>query len=142
MSHGSTVVIHYTLSLGDGTEVDTTQGGEPLQFRIGDGSLEAGLECLLLELLPGDKRRFHLSPGAAFGDPDPASVHTLGRAEFPAGMQLREGVVVGFTTPSGEEIAGTIMDLVGESVVVDFNHPLAGRTLDFEVEIVSVDRNG
>ncbi len=139
ISHGSSVVMHYTLTLDDGTEVDSTLGVEPLEFRIGDGTLDAGLESLLLELYPGNKRRFHLSPGAAFGDPDPANVHSMDRVEFPPGMQLQEGVVVGFTTPSGEEIGGTIMELVGDSVMVDFNHPLAGRTLDFEVEIISVE---
>ncbi len=130
--------MHYTLSLKDGTVVDSTEGEGPLGLRIGDGTLDAGLEKLLVGMRAGGKRSFRISPGGAFGEPEPANVHSMDRSEFPAGMQLKEGVVVGFTTPSGEEVAGTLMEVMDSSVLVDFNHPLAGRELDFEVEIISV----
>ncbi len=143
MSHaideGSEVVMHYTLSLADGTVADSSRQGEPLRFVLGDGTLETGLEALLHGLHGGDRARFNLAPGQAFGERDPASVHGMPRAEFPADLALAEGTVVEFTTPGGDTVPGTVVELDQDSVTVDFNHPLAERDLSFEVEIISVD---
>jgi FKBP-type peptidyl-prolyl cis-trans isomerase SlpA len=135
---GRQVEMRFRLQLEDGTEVEATAEGETFVFEMGDGTLDAGLEARLEGLTPGRKATFRLAPGEAFGDPDPAAVHPMARDEFPADMELAPGAVVGFTTPAGDEVAGTVMELLGQTVVMDFNHPLAGRALVFQVEILAV----
>ncbi len=130
--------MHFTLSFPNGTVVDSTQGGEPMAFVMGDGSLDPGLEQLLLGLKQAVRVRFNLMPGQAFGESDPGNVHRMAREEFPEGMALEEGTVVGFGTPTGDEFPGTVIAVNEDAVEVDFNHPLASRELVFEVEVVSV----
>ena len=138
IAQGSRVVMHFTLSLTDGTVVETSDGDEPMTFNMGDGSLDAGLEHVLLGLHPGVRVRFNLSPGQEFGESDPTNVHHMARGEFPPDMVLEEGTVVGFATPSGDEVPGTVVSADDKAVEVDFNHPLAGRALIFDVEVISV----
>ncbi len=138
----SEVVMHFSLLLADGTVVDSSRGGDPMGFVLGVGTLETGLEVLLHGLCAGDRAQFNLAPGQAFGQPDPAGVHQMARAEFPADLNLEEGAVVEFTTPGGDSVPGTVVGFDGSEVTVDFNHPLAGRELRFEVEILSVNTPG
>ncbi len=139
IEQGSEVLMHFTLALADGTVVDGSEQGGPLRFVAGDGTLETGLEELLYGMRAGDKACFNLAPGQAFGEPDPTNVHSMPRSEFPADMALQEGAVVEFTTPGGAAVPGTVLELAEDSVMVDFNHPLAGRQLTFEVEILEVN---
>ena len=110
-----------------------------MRFVLGDGTLETGLEVLLRGLHDGDRARFGLAPGQAFGERDPASVYGMPRTEFPADMALVEGTVVEFTTPGGDTVPGTVVEVDEDAVTVDFNHPLAERELSFEVEIIAVN---
>ena len=135
---GSEVLMHFTLSLADGTVADSTREGEPLRFVMGDGTLIEGLELVLYGLKQGDRQCLSIEPRDAFGFPDEDNIHTMPRSEFPADMQLEPGVIIGFTTPSGEEVPGAIQEVEGDEVVVDFNHPLAGHEVIFDVEILEV----
>lgn len=135
---GTKVTMHFTLSLTDGTVADSTDKSEPMTFTMGDGTLVEGLEMVLYGLKVGDKQCLEIGPRDTFGFPDEDNFHTLPRSEFAEGLPLEEGTVLGFTTPSGEEVPGTIHELRDEEVVVDFNHPLAGRPVVFDVEIVDI----
>ena len=134
----STVTLHLTLTLEDGTVAESTLGEEPLTFTMGDGTLVHGLELALYGLVPGDVQRLELYPEQAFGLRDPVNVHTMPRSDFDTGIELAEGVIVGFETPEGEELAGAILAIDEDTVNVDFNHPMAGHTIIFEVEIIEV----
>ena len=138
ISPGSTVTLHLSLALEDGTVAESTFDDEPLTFTMGDGTLVEGLELGLYGLKAGATQRPVLQPQQAFGLHDPDKLHQLARADFSPQLQLEPGVIIGFDTPSGEELSGTIISLTDETVIVDFNHPLAGRVVVFEVEIVSV----
>jgi len=135
---GSEVLMHFTLSLTDGTVADSTREGEPLRFVMGDGSLIEGLELVLYGLKQGDLQCLSIEPRDAFGFPDEENIHTMPRSEFPADIQLEAGLIIGFTTPSGEEVPGAIQEIKDDEVVVDFNHPLAGHEIVFDVEILEV----
>lgn len=135
---GSEVRLHLSITLEDGTEALSTFGEEPLQLRIGDGTLVEGLELALIGLAAGDHQRLRVEPQYAYGFPQAERVQTLDPAQFPAGMDLQPGLVVGFTGPDGAEVAGTIRGLGPDGVRVDFNHPLAGHELLYEVEILEV----
>lgn len=135
----SEVVMHYTLTLRDGTVADTSRGEQPLRFTLGDDTLIAGLERVLYGLKPGDRQVLCIAPADAFGYPDESNVHALPRADFPDDMELEPGVVIEFGLPSGEPVPGTVTELRDDEVVVDFNHPLAGHEISFDVEILAVD---
>ena len=135
---GSEVLMHFTLSLTDGTVADSTVEGEPLRFVMGDGSLIEGLELVLYGLKQGDRQCLSIEPRDAFGFPEEENIHTMSRSEFPEDIQLEVGQIIGFTTPSGEEVPGAIKEIKDEEVVVDFNHPLAGHEIIFDVEILEV----
>ena len=136
---GSKVRMHFNITLEDGTVAETTRDdNEPIEFIMGDGTMVQGLELALYGLKAGDKQTLTIEPKLAFGYPDPNNVHSMPRDDFPTGMQLAKGVIVGFNTPAGDEVPGTIMEVGESEVKVDFNHPLAGHEITFEVEIISV----
>lgn len=130
--------MHFSLTLTDGTVAENSFHDEPMQFTVGDGTMIEGLESLLYGLKAGDRKRVTINPADAFGDPSEENVHNLPRSEFSEELQLEPDLVVAFTTPSGEEIPGTILEVSNDEVKVDFNHPLAGHELIFEFEIIDV----
>jgi len=137
--------LHYRLLLEDTTVVDSSYDcHEPLRFVIGDGTLIDSLETTLLGLTSGAKQTVQLSPENAYGVSDESDIHAMQRSEFGDAIKLKAGVVIGFDTPSGEQIPGTVVDMDEHIVRVDFSHPLANRTIIFEVEIIAVepDDNG
>jgi len=135
----SEVVMHYALTLEDGTVADTSRGGQPLRFTLGDETMIVGLERALFGLKPGDRQVLRIAPADAFGYPDESSIHILPRTDFPEHMELEPGVIIEFALPSGEPVPGMVAELRGDEVVVDFNHPLAGHEITFDVEILAVD---
>jgi len=135
---GSKVHRHFTLSLADGPVADSTNEGEPLRFVMGDGTLIEGLELVLYGLKQGDRQCLSIEPRDAFGFPDEENIHTMPRSEFPTDIPLEDGLIIGFTTPSGEEVPGAIKEIKDDEVVVDFNHPLAGWIVIYEVAIIEV----
>jgi FKBP-type peptidyl-prolyl cis-trans isomerase SlpA len=141
---GSEVVLHVRIQLDNGITVEDTHAtGDPLCLRIGDGSLLARLEALLLGLQAGDKRSWSLAPGAAFGTHDAANVKWLAREHFPATLDIAAGQIIAFSLPDGSEVPGSVLEAGEDDLVqVDFNHPLAGRTIRFEVEIIAVAETG
>jgi FKBP-type peptidyl-prolyl cis-trans isomerase SlpA len=138
ISPESTVTLHLSLTLEDGTVAESTFDDAPLTFTLGDGTLVEGLELGLYGLRAGDTQRLSLFPEQAYGLRDPEKIHLLPRTDFPADMALEPGCVIGFDTPAGEELAGMVVAAEGDAVEVDFNHPLAGHVVIFDVEIVEV----
>lgn len=122
----------------DGTIAENSFNDEPMQFVIGDGTMIEGLESVLYGLQVGDRKKLTLNFNDAFGESSSENVHTLTRSEFPTDFQLSPRQIIGFTTPSGEEVPGTILEVFEDEVIVDFNHPLAGHDLVFEFEIIDV----
>jgi FKBP-type peptidyl-prolyl cis-trans isomerase SlpA len=136
---GSKVCLHFTVSLEDGTIAETTRDdNEPMEFVIGDGTMIQGLELALYGLKAADKQTLTIEPKLAFGYHDPENIHKMSRDEFPKDMQLAKGVIIEFNTPAGDEVPGMILDVGESEVEVDFNHPLAGHEITFDVEILSV----
>lgn len=135
---GAEVLMHFKLSLEDGTVADESEPGEPLRFIMGDGTMIPGLEMILYGLKVGDRENLRIGPQDAFGYADPSNVHSMARSDFGPEFDLQPGLVIAFTTPSGEEVPGIIREVHDDSVQVDFNHPLAGHEVRFEVEILEV----
>lgn len=136
---GSTVIFHFDIKLSDGSAAESTRvHNKPAKLQMGDGSLSPAFEAQLGGMAAGDKRTFTLAPEDAYGMPNPDNIYYVDRSKFSADAPAKVGMIVGFAMPDGSELPGLIREVVGESVTVDFNHPLAGQTLTFSVEIVQV----
>ena len=136
---GSKVTLHFALRLADGTVADSSFDNEPVSFVVGDGALDKGLELALIGLGAGDRQTLTLMPGQAFGEREDAALQWVARDQFPPDMALQEGQIIGFTGRAGEDVAGAVIEIQQQRVRMDFNHPLAGREIEFEVEILSVE---
>jgi len=136
--HGSEVLMHFTIFLEDGTVAETTEGEEPLHFVMGDETLAEGLELALFGLKAGDKQSLKIGPETAYGYPEPNNIYSMARTDFPEDMELERGMIVSFAIPDGEEFPGMITEVDKKQVTVDFNHPLSGHEILFEVEILKV----
>ena len=136
ISEGSRVKLHFSLHLDSGEEVDTTRRGRPATFDYGDGQLLPGFEAALLGMKAGDDAQIRLSPEQAFGPHRQENVQLLERRSFEA-VELEPGLIVSFAGPGGE-LPGVVTRVFEERVEVDFNHPLAGREVIFDVSILSV----
>ena len=134
----SQVTLHFALRLEDGTDVDSTFSRDPASLTIGDGNLPEAFERCLHGLMAGDRQSFTLAPEDAFGQPNPNNVQTFKRREFAPDLELEEGLVLSFADAAKAEVPGVIKSFDDDTVEVDFNHPLAGRTLTFEVEVIDV----
>ncbi|MCU4676284.1 FKBP-type peptidyl-prolyl cis-trans isomerase [Catenovulum sp. 2E275] len=140
INSGSEVVMHFAIRLEDGSAAESTKvHNKPAKFVMGDGSLTENFESCLLGLKAGDNKTFKLKPEDAFGLPNPDNIYHLDKNKFSADVPASVGEIIAFTQPDGQEIAGIVRDVAGNSVTVDFNHPLAGLNLEFEVEIISVN---
>jgi FKBP-type peptidyl-prolyl cis-trans isomerase SlpA len=135
----SEVLMHFSIKLSDGSAVDSTKvDNKPAKFVMGDGSLTPGFEACLLGLAEGSSETFTLGPEAAFGLPNPDNFHYIDLSKFSADVPAEIGTIITFTQPDGTELPGIIREVVAESVTVDFNHPLAGQTVTFDVEVLTV----
>lgn len=136
----SAVLVHFTLKLDDGSTAESTRNnGKPALFRLGDGSLSEGLEQHLLGLKDGDKTTFSLEPDAAFGITTPDLIQYFSRREFMDAGEPEIGAIMLFTAMDCSEMPGVIREINGDSITVDFNHPLAGHTVHFDIEVLEVD---
>ena len=139
VSEGTRVFLNFSVSLEDGSEVDTNFGGDSVNFVIGDGSLLPGFERLLFGMSPGERQMFVVSPENAFGQPNDNNVQVLPRDQFDEDSDLEVGLVYSFADASGGEVPGMVVSFDDSEVTVDFNHPLSGRTILFDVLIHRVE---
>ena len=131
------VTLHFALKLENGDVVDSTFDKQPATFKVGDGNLLPGFEVALYGFKAGDKRNLQIEPENAFGQPNPQNVQVMPRSQF-ADMELSEGLLVIFNDAANAELPGVVKAFDDAQVTVDFNHPLAGKTLSFDVEIIEV----
>lgn len=121
-----------------GHEVANTFKTRPETFTLGQGEIDPRLELCLTGLHQGEHRLFQLEPWQAFGEHHDDLVQTLPRTDFPTDMELAVDHLVDFDLPNGETLQGRVLELSGDSVRLDFNHPLAGLPVEFEVEILDI----
>lgn len=137
IAEGKKVALHFSLSLADGTLVDSTrERPEPAEFVVGDDSFLPGFEKALMGLQAGDRRSVFIQAKNAFGEWNPDNQQVFTRVQF-SQMNLEIGLVISFADKGGQ-LPGVVKAFDEETVTVDFNHPLAGRDISFEVDIVRV----
>ncbi|HZD24865.1 MAG TPA: peptidylprolyl isomerase [Alphaproteobacteria bacterium] len=138
---GDTVAVHYTGTLSDGSEFDSSAGGEPISFTIGEGQVISGFEEAVVGMNPGEAKDITIPAEEAYGERRPELVQQVGRDQIPSEIDLQPGVRLQAQTPNGETLVLTVTDVVDDQVTLDANHPLAGEDLSFRLELVKVDES-
>ncbi len=144
IAEGSQVLLHFEVSLENGTVIDSTfTRPEPVSLTIGDGSLLEGFEKVLMNLRAGDTRTAHLEPEQAFGEWNADNVQTFSTAQFAAtGSSPEIGMMMEFEDKGKNTLPGVVSNVTADDVEVDFNHPLAGQPVLFKVQIFKVTPAG
>ena len=135
---GDTVRIHYTGTLDDGTVFDSSQGREPLEFTVGSGEIIPGLDNALPGMAEGEQKSVSVPADEAYGQHDPNGRQEVPRDQIPEHIPLDPGTALQMQTPDGQAVPVTVAEVTDEVVVLDANHPLAGKDLTFEVEMVEI----
>jgi FKBP-type peptidyl-prolyl cis-trans isomerase 2 len=137
---GNTVQIHYTGTLNDGSVFDTSEGRAPLSFTLGAGEIIPGLDAAIDGMEVGEKKSVTIPSDEAYGDYQPEARQAVPRESIPDHIPLDPGTMLQMQTPDGRAVAVTVAEADEASVTLDANHPLAGKDLTFDVEVVRVDR--
>lgn len=133
---GDTLQLRYALRPRGGEDiVSNFDDAEPETVTLGDGTLAPMLEQWLLDLVPGERHVFLLDAWQAFGASQAELIQTLPKSDLPDDMELQIDHLVEFSMPNGQTVAGRILEIGDDAVKVDFNHPLADLSIEFEVEI-------
>ncbi len=138
IAENSRVTLHFAIKLADGQVIDSNFDAEPAVFSVGDGQMLEGFERALFGLNIGDEKQFEILPEQGFGMTNPNNMQKFPRSQF-KDMELEQGLVISFSDAGNSELPGVISEFNDDKVTVDFNHPLAGQTLLFDVKIIAVD---
>jgi FKBP-type peptidyl-prolyl cis-trans isomerase SlpA len=134
------ITLHFSIQLSDGELIDSTREKSPATFVYGDGNLLPNIEKLLLGLKVGQRRSFVLPAKKAFGEYNTDNEQAIPRTQFSDDMDLQEGLLIGFSDASGEELPGLVKSINEQFVLIDFNHPLAGKEIIFDAEILALEK--
>lgn len=136
--HGKTVHIHYTGRLTDGTIFDSSNGRDPLAFEMGSGQVIPGLDAGLRGMALGDKKTIEIPFAQAYGEHYPEGIQTIDRTQLPPEIEPQPGMQLQASGPNGEAVNLVIITVEEATITMDANHPLAGKDLIFDVELVAV----
>ena len=134
----SYIALHYRVANSDDVELVSTFGGGPATMMLGTGELAPPLEQCLIGITPGERHVFLLEPDQAFGAHNPGLVQRVGVGDLPANASPELHGMIEFASPAGDKFTGVVRELDSETVLVDFNHPLAGKSIRFEVEVLGI----
>lgn len=137
-AHGDTVKVHYRGTLQDGSEFDSSRDREPITVTIGGGQFIQAFEQALLGMVAGDQKTVTIESGDAFGERRSDLIQEVNRSQIPPDVQLEVDGALFVRGPGGEPIRLTVTSLSEETVTLDANHPLAGKDLTFEIELVEI----
>ncbi len=139
--NGSVVSVHYRGTLNDETEFDSSYDrGEPISVAIGTGQVLPGFENALMGMQVGEKKEFSLTSNEAYGPVDPQVIQPVPTDNFPPGFEFVEGAMVQGTGPDGRPVIATVQEINGDVVMLDFNHPMAGKDLTFAIEVMGIEQ--
>jgi peptidylprolyl isomerase len=137
-SNGDTVRIHYTGTLKDGTEFDSSSGRDPLEFKLGEQTILPTLEASVVGMAVGDTAKVEIAAADAYGPRIDEAVQVVERTMIPEEINVTVGNQLQATAPDGQTLVFTIVDANDQSVTLDGNHPLAGEDLTFDIELVEI----
>lgn len=135
---GDKVSIHYTGTLDDGTQFDSSREREPLEFEVGAGQIIPGLDQALPGMSEGETKKVAVAAEDAYGPRNPEAKQAVPRAEIPDHIPLDLGTQLQVQTQDGQAMPVVVAEVSDDTVVLDANHPLAGETLNFDIEVVKI----
>jgi len=136
---GDTVKVHYTGKLEDGSVFDFSADGDPLEFTIGEGRIILGFEEAVKGMEAGESKTVNISPEDAYGAYQEELVVMIERKEFPPHLEPEAGQELQISQPNGATAVVTVVEVTDSVVKIDANHPLAGKDLTFDIELVAID---
>ena len=141
-TQGDTVKVHYKGTLNDGSQFDSSyERGEPIAFTVGGGQMIQGFDDAVFGMTVGEVKNITLTPDEAYGDVNPDAQTTLNKDTFPEDFEFNSVDKVPLMGPGGAHFIGTITEIRDEDITVDMNHPMAGKDLNFEIELVEIGGN-
>ena len=139
ITQGSKITLHFALKMEDGQIIDSIFEAPPASCQVGDGNIPEGFEEYLIGLKAGDHKEFLVPPEKGFNDYQKDNIHTLPLGAFPVDMPVAPGLTLYFEDAMKHEVPGVVKEIEGNFVTIDFNHPLSGKNLIFEVKIYEVE---
>ncbi len=140
---GDMVKVEYTGKLDDGSIFDSSNNhGKPLEFQVGSGQVIKGFDDALMGMSEGEEKEFRILPNDAYGQHDPTLVQKVSREVFPKDAELTPGLLFEAGLPTGERVPAMISEVGQDTVTVDLNHPLAGKTLNFRIKLKEISSSG
>ena len=138
VKQNDTVKVHYTGKLADGQVFDTSEGKEPIEFTLGQGQLIPGFEKGLLDMKINEKKTVNIPKEEAYGEPRAELVQEVEKSQLPEEIKPEVGMGLVSKTPDGQEMNLVVSEVKEDTIVVDGNHPLAGKDLVFDLEVVEI----
>lgn len=138
VTEGKLVKVNYTLTV-DGNVVDSSKEGEPFEFTAGSSQVIPGFEEAIMGMKAGEKKSFQVSPDKGYGEENPKGIQKVPKEKLPTNMNPEVGMTLQATMPDGQAIPARIIEVEEDIIILNFNHPLAGKTLNFEVEIIDIN---
>ena len=135
---GDTVKVHYHGRLTDGTTFDSSEGRAPLEFKVGSGSVIKGFDEGVMGMQVGDKKRVEIPAHEAYGVSEPGRIMEFPREQFPPNIEPEIGMQLNMTSGNGEAFPVVIAEVQDDVILLDANHPLAGKDLVFDIELVNI----
>ena len=138
VKEGNTLRVHYTGKLEDGNVFDSSEGKEPLEFKVGASEVIAGFEKAATTLKPGEKKKFKIDPEDAYGEHDENLIVEIPGENLPDDISPKIGMALQLVNEDDEVVPVIITEILENSIMVDANHPLAGKVLDFDLELLEI----
>jgi peptidylprolyl isomerase len=139
ISEGKFAAIHYTGTLDDGQTFDSSFGGQPFEFQVGSGSVIPGLEKAVIGMKVGDEKDVSMEPDEAYGEYDESLMHRVPKDEMKANFEPKEGMAISVMLENGARVPAFIKEISNAEIVIDLNHPLAGKTLHFHIKVIDIN---
>ena len=141
VEEGATIKLHYKGTFPDGEEFDSSYERNPITVIVGEGQILPGLENALVGMTVGETKHVSLTSSDAYGDRNPNAYAAIPKSNFPEDFvsQLEKGTTIPLTNPQGMQMLGTVETINDESVIFDMNHPMAGKDLEFDLEVIDFE---
>ena len=139
VTKGNMVKVEYTGTFDDGTVFDSsTKHGEPLEFQAGAGQVVPGFDSAVVGMKLDEEKKVTIKPADAYGEADPKLIKTIPKGQLPEEEKLTKGMVLALNLPNGMQLPASITEVGADTVTIDFNHPLAGKTLHFTIKVAGI----
>ncbi len=135
---GDTVKIHYTGTLDDGTQFDSSEGRDPLEFQVGSGQVIPGFDKAVEGMAVGESKKVAIPPEEAYGERQDQMIQEVPKSALPPDLEPEVGMALSARNQAGNEMRLTVTEVKDDAITVDGNHPLAGKSLNFDIELVNI----